>query len=239
MTIKGGYASYGHVAGILMSDSTIPRIPGDPGHAGTFSFPVVHGVLKGFPFQDLVDIKKDNVDILLTCATRLERKGVRLVAADCGLFAPFRQEVQQVLNIPFIGSAIDIVPLLRHHFPAGKKIGIITGDSRILKPDHLRASGVDPDWVAVSGMEDSEEFNRVVIGQAQDLKVERMRYGVIEAAKALADKDVVGVVLECTNLISYRADVQKVLNNPVFDLVSLIEFYASGFMKRAFHASFM
>jgi hypothetical protein len=36
----GGTVNYGRVAGILMLDSTIPRIPGDPGHAATFSFPV-------------------------------------------------------------------------------------------------------------------------------------------------------------------------------------------------------
>lgn len=239
MIIKGGYASYGYAAGILMSDSTIPRIPGDPGHAGTFDFPVLHGVLKGFPFEDLVDIKKDHVDILLSCATRLEEKGVRFVAADCGLFAPFRQDVQQVLGIPFIGSAIDLIPLLRHHFSGKKKIGIITGDTRILKPEHLLASGVEPDWVVVAGMEDSDEFNRVVIEQEQTLNVKNMQDGVKKAAESLAGKDIAATVLECTNLISFRADVQQVLNTPVFDLVSLIEFYASGFMRRKFHSRFI
>jgi hypothetical protein len=42
----GGTANYGQVAGILMLDSTIPRIPGDPGHAETFDFPVRYGVIQ-------------------------------------------------------------------------------------------------------------------------------------------------------------------------------------------------
>ena len=58
--ISGGLNSYGHIVGILMNDSTIPRIPGDPGHAETFPFPVTYEVLRGFPFEDLIDINKDN-----------------------------------------------------------------------------------------------------------------------------------------------------------------------------------
>jgi len=51
--VSRGLNTYGHRVGILMSDSTIPRIPGDPDHAETFPFPVVNKVLKGFPFEDL------------------------------------------------------------------------------------------------------------------------------------------------------------------------------------------
>jgi len=38
--VFGGKVNYGRVAGILMLDSTIPRILGNPGHAATFSFHV-------------------------------------------------------------------------------------------------------------------------------------------------------------------------------------------------------
>jgi aspartate/glutamate racemase len=239
MIVQGGHASYGHVAGILMSDSTIPRVPGDPGHAATFGFPVIHEVLTGFPFQDLVDIDRQHADILISCARRLEHKGVKFVAADCGLFAPFQKELNHALDIPFIGSAIDLIPLLQHHCPEHKKAGIITGDTRILKPAHLIASGVDPDSVIISGMEESKEFNRVIIEQGQTLDVEQMRQGVAHAAEQLSGNNVGFVILECTNLISYRTVVQQVLNTPVFDLVTLIEFYASGFMKRQFHTRFI
>ncbi len=38
--VFGGNINYGQIAGILMLDSTIPRLAGDPGHAETFSFAV-------------------------------------------------------------------------------------------------------------------------------------------------------------------------------------------------------
>ncbi|MCF6249500.1 MAG: hypothetical protein L3J69_19420, partial [Desulfobacula sp.] len=114
--ISGGQTSYGHMVGILMNDSTIPRIPGDPGHAETFSFPVTYEVLKGFPFEDLITISKDNIDILIGQAKALQKKGVSLIVTDCGLFAPFHSDLRKHLDVPFIGSALDVVPLLQGFF---------------------------------------------------------------------------------------------------------------------------
>lgn len=232
--ISGGLSSYGHIAGILMSDSLIPRITGDPGHAGTFSFPVLHEVLTGFPFEDLVDINKDHLDILIHHSKQLEKRGVRLVAADCGLFGPFQEDIKPHLSIPFIGTALDLVPLLQRFLPKVKKVGILTGHTGLLKPGHFQASGIDPATVAVSGMENSEEFEKVVINRSLCLDVQNMRQGVVDAALTLKADDLGAVVLECTNLISFRSDIQKALRVPVFDLVSLIEFYVSGFRLNDF-----
>lgn len=237
--VSGGLAAYGHLVGILMSDSTIPRIPGDPGHGATFSFPVIHGVLTGFPFEDLVDIKKDHIHILIHQAKALEKKGVSLVATDCGLFAPFHEELKAHLKVPFMGSALDMVPLLQRFLPSSRHIGIITGHTGILKSDHLTASGIDPATVAIAGMENSLEFNRVVMEQHSILDVENMRKGVVEAALSLSHQNLGAIVLECTNLISYRIDIQKALRVPVFDLVTLIEFFVSGLRLQNFGSQFI
>lgn len=239
LKITGGKSSYGHIVGILMSDSTSPRIPGDPGHAETFPFPVMHEVLKGFPFEDLVSIKKDNIDKLMAPALSLQAKGVSLVVADCGLFGPFHEDFRRHLEVPFIGTALDLIPLLQHIFPADKRIAVITGDTRILTPRHLAASGVEAGSVDIVGMENSSEFNKVVIKGSSELDVDQMRQGVHEAASGLLAKTIGAVVLECTNLISYRADIQKLLNVPVFDLVSMIEFYVSGLKLGDFRSRYL
>ena len=237
--VSGGRASYGHLVGILMSDSTSPRIPGDPGHAATFPFPVIYEVLKGFPFEDLVSIKKDNIDKLMAPALSLQEKGVNLVVADCGLFGPFHEDFRKHLEIPFIGTALDLIPLLQRIFPTDKRIAVITGDTRILTPRHLMASGVDPGSVDIVGMEHSSEFSKVVIKGSSELDVSQMRQGLLDAASALTGKNIGAVVLECTNLISYRVDLQKLLNVPVFDLVSMIEFYVSGLKLHDFRSHYL
>ena len=238
-TIKGGRSSYGHLVGILMNDSVIPRIPGDPGHAETFPFPVVYEVLHGFPFEDLLAMKKDNLDRLMQPALRLQERGVSLIATDCGLFGPYHQEFKACLEIPFIGTSLDLVPLLQHFHPASRPIGIITGDTRILQAEHFKASGIDPQTVVLAGMENSAEFKRVVIDRGLDLDVEAMRQDVIDSARTLLGKNIGAVVLECTNLISFRTDIQKILGVPVFDLVALIELYVTGLSVRGFHSRFI
>jgi aspartate/glutamate racemase len=239
--IFGGSTNYGQVAGILMLDSTIPRIPGDPGHAETFNFPVRYGIVRDFPFEDLVEVRKDHIDQIIKAAIGLQTEGVNFVAADCGLFSPFQQDVADALGIPFIGSALNVIPLIAGFLPGYQKIGLITGDTRLLRSPHLEAAGADPDRLVIRGMENSEEFKQVVINRGQKLDIEAMQAGVLTAAEDLfrSGETIGAVVLECTNLITFRSDIQQQFNVPVFDLVSLMEFFADGYRFRDFTSRYI
>ncbi len=237
--VHGGFASYGQVAGILMTESTIPRVPGDPGHAETFPFPVRYGVVRGFPFEDLVACRKDRVELVVQAARRLQDQGVRFVAADCGLFSLFQAEVADQLEVPFLGSPLSLIPLISAFLPGSRKIGLITGDTRILKDEHLQAAGADRSRLAVRGMEESPEFQRVVMDREESLDVEAMRRGVVDAARGFSGESLGAVVLECTNLVTFREDVQRLLRVPVFDMVSLIEFFAGGYRLSSFASRYL
>ncbi len=236
--IIGGQTTYGHIVGILVNESVIPRIPGDPGHAETFPFPVIYETLNGFPFEDLISLKKDRIGILIEHAKVLQKKGVSLIVTNCGLFAPFQSELKKHIDVPFIGSALDIIPFLQKMFPADFQLGIITGDTRILKSEHLAASNINPREVVITGMENCPEFTRTVIKQAQALDIDKMRKGVLDAALKMSEKKLAAVVLECTNLIPFRSDIQKLLGIPVFDLVTLINFFVSGVTSQTFRSRF-
>lgn len=238
-TIRGGRVSYGQLAGILMTESTIPRIPGDPGHAETFPFPVRYGVIRGFPFDDLVACREDHVDLVIRAALALQKEGVRFIAADCGLFSIFQAEVSSHLDIPFLGSPLSLIPLLSAFLPDWQRIGLITGDTRILRDEHLRAAGAERDRLAIRGMESCEEFQRVVIAREETLDVEPMRQGVLDAARGLSGEPLGAVVLECTNLVTFRSDVQRLLGVPVFDMVSLIAFFADGYRLKTFSSKYL
>jgi hypothetical protein len=239
--IFGGTTTYGHIAGILMLDSTIPRIPGDPGHAETFAFPVRYRIITDFALEDLVEIKLDHIDRVIQAALDLQRDGVHFIAADCGLFAPFQHEIANALNIPFIGSSLSLLPLIAGFLPPGKKIGLITGDTRLLKPRHLAAVGADPTRLVIRGMENSQEFQDVVISRGTRLDADAMQAGALTAAEDLfrSGQSIGAVVLECTNLISFRSDIQKEFNVPVYDMLSLIEFFADGYRLRSFASSYI
>jgi aspartate/glutamate racemase len=237
--VFGGTTNYGQLAGILMLDSTIPRIPGDPGHAETFPFPVRYGVVRGFPFQDLVEGSKDHLDLIIQAALDLEKEGVQFVAADCGLFSPFQKDISNALHVPFLGSSLNLIPLLLTFLPEKKKIGLITGDTRLLKEEHLAAADAKGDRLIIGGMEGCAEFQRVVLERENELDIEQMRQGVLEVAKGFMGKDIGAVLLECTNLITFRSTIQRLLRVPVYDAVSLIEFFAEGYRRKEFMAHYM
>ena len=239
--IFGGTTNYGEVAGILMIDSVIPRIPGDPGHAATFSFPVRYGVIKDFPFEDLVDIRRRNIDRVIRTAIGLQTEGVNFIAADCGLFSPFQREIADALSIPFIGSSLNLIPLIAGFLPSRQKIGLITGDTRLLKSRHLEAAGADTERLVIRGMENSEEFQKVVINRGRKLDPDAMQAGVLTAVDDLfrSGESIGAVVLECTNLITFRSDIQQQFKVPVFDLVSLIEFFTDGYRLREFGSRYI
>lgn len=235
--VFGGTTNYGQVAGILMLDSQMPRIPGDPGHAETFPFPVRYGVIRNFPFQDLVDRRKDHLDLVIQAALDLEKEGVNFVAADCGLFSFFQRDISESLTVPFLGSSLNLIPLIAGFLPFKQKIGVLTGDTRLIGSEHLRAAGADPEKILIRGMEYSEEFRRVVLERGRELDVDRMRADTLKAARGLMNPLLGAVVLECTNLVTFRRDVQELLRVPVFDAVSLIEFFAGGYRLREFESS--
>ncbi len=237
----GGTTNYGQIAGILMLDSDIPRLPGDPGHAETFSFPVRYGVIRDFPFEDLVNIRTDNLKGVIKAALELQREGVNLVAADCGLFSLFQREIADALTIPFIGSALSLLPLIAGFLPGYQKIGLITGDSRMLKTQHLEAVEADPDRLMIRGMENSAEFEKVVVNRGRKLDPAAMQADVLTAVEDLfrSGESIGAVVLECTNLITFRSDIQDRFGTAVFDLVSLIEFFADGYRFRNFTSRYI
>jgi hypothetical protein len=111
----------------------------------------------------------------------------------------------------------------------------------LLKRSHLAAAGADPDRLVIRGMENSEAFNKVVINRGRKLDLDATQAGVPAAADDLfRSRATIGaVVLECANLITFRPDIQQQFNVPVFDLASLMEFFADGYRFRDFTSRYL
>lgn len=234
MKVRGGRATYGAVAGILMLDSSSPRIPGDPGHAGTFPFPVRYAVARGVSVDDLVAYEPHRVAPAVAAARQLEDAGVRFVVADCGLFSLYQQHVADALGVPFLGSALSLVPLVAATLAGDTPVGLITGHTGYLRDAHLAAANIDPARTVIRGMEDCGEFRRVVLEGVQELDVDALRAGAMAAAAEVVGERAGAIVLECPNLVPFRRDLQAAFGLPVLDLVSMIELYAGAYRLRSF-----
>jgi hypothetical protein len=155
-SVKGGRAIYGEAVGVLVLDTSFPRIPGDVGNATTFDFPVRYHVIKAATPDKIVS-EAGRARALLPAfiegARFLESQGVRAITTTCGFLTIMQKEIAAAVDVPVVTSSLFLVPLLRQMFAADRSIGVITAHSGRLSLEHLIAAGVQPDWaVHVRGL---------------------------------------------------------------------------------------
>lgn len=240
-SLTGGKTAYGCVAGILSLHSTAPRLAGDPVNAQTFDFPVCHAVVDGVTIRDLIQLDGRNMDRIIQTAKSLESRGVRFIATSCGLFAPFHTQIADQLDVPFLSSSLQIVSILRSFMAWGKTVCVFTAHAGLLTEEHLRNSAFSLKDVMVKGMEHCPEFSRIVIEGGKDLDPEKLRREVQQAAAEVAatGTHIDAVVLECPNLITFRGEIQRALHAPVFDIVTLIDFFAAAYRVKSFSSRYV
>jgi len=237
MYAKGGYSFYGQIIGILCLETKSPRILGHIKNAFTFNFPVRYKVVKGATIKRVVKEADPNLlEPFIKAAKELENEGVMAITSSCGFLSLFQKELSENLNVPVFTSSLMQVPLVHQMLGKNKKIGIITAIKECLTEKHLEAVGITPSIpIVITGMQDKEEFYDVIIEEKKDiLDVEKLRKEVLEVAEGLVkmDPSVKAIVLECTDLTPFTPDIQKSLNLPVFDIISLTNYVYNSLVRK-------
>jgi hypothetical protein len=236
--VHGGQNLYGRPLGILMLQSRFPRIPGDAGNASTWPFPVGYRVVpKADPetiVRRLADV--DFLEAFTAGALELEAEGVGLVTTNCGFLVLYQQQIQAQLRVPFLSSSLLQVRYLQSLIPPGRRVGIITLESRSLTDQHLAAAGLDGE-VPIVGMEEvGDHFLATIIGDGEELDVRRAREEHIAAGRLVLQRhpDVGAIVLECTNMPPYAAAIQDVTGVPVHDLTTFVSWIVAAQRRTSF-----
>ena len=224
--VRGGFNQYGFTIGILMLDTRFPRIPGDMGHAATFEFPVrYHRVAGADPDRVVRRGAAGLLPAFIAGARELEREGVGAITTNCGFLAKFQREMAAAVSVPVFTSSLLLVPLVHRMLGPGRRVGILTVNAATLTREHLEAAGITGDVpVAVTGLESEKTFTRVLLDDELELDVDAAREEHVRVARRLVTEhpDVGAILLECTNMPPYAADVQCETGRPVFDIVSLV-----------------
>jgi hypothetical protein len=219
---RGGYPFYGQVIGVLVLSGTSPRVPGDAGHSATFRYPVRYEVLNA-GFADLVSGGPSVRQNIIDACLGLKKLGIRGILGDCGLMSLYQDEIGAITGLPFVGSSLCQIPIVWQMIGRDGSIGILTGHSEMLCELHLANSGWNEGIrLSVQGMQNEPHFTEIVMEGGGDLDINRMRQDVLNASRKLAEKTprLRALILECSNLATYSADVAEYLGVPVFDTVS-------------------
>jgi len=217
--------------GVLLTGSGTPKIPGDPAHPMTFTFPIITEELKGVTITDLLSKNMQTRDTILRGARKLEEKGAAFVIGDCGLFCSFQKEVSSALKTTFISSSLVFVPFLEQ--VCSGKIGILAGDSRLETKEFFASVGINTKEIKVCGMEKAPEFSRVVLEGSKQMNINKMKRDIANLVKDFisSNKDVNCLLLECTNLIPFASYLQREASLPVFDIVLLTDVFYNALSR--------
>ncbi len=221
--------------GILMLDTRFPRILGDVGNAGSWSFPVRYAVVPGAtPDAIVCDEIEPFVQAFITAGRELVAEGCTGIATTCGFLALIRPRLAEALGVPVAASALEQAGQIAACLPPGQRVGILTISASTLSSAHLRAAGV-PDGSPVMGMEGSS-FARTILGNHADLDVPQARLDMVQAAQRLVEThaDVGAILLECTNMVTYAADIAAATGRPVYSIHSYLNWFHAGLLPPRF-----
>ena len=232
---QGGKAVYGAHVGILMLDARFPRIPGDMGNALTWPFPVHYRVVRGASPDRVVRQRAEGLlDDFIAAARELVADGVDGITTNCGFLSLFQDELAAAAGVPVATSSLMQAPMIQATLPPGKRVGVLTVSADTLTEEHLRKAGV-PEGTPVAGTDQGREFSRVILNNEERMDVEAARQDLIEAGRNLAEAnpEVGAILLECTNMVPYAADINRATGLPVFSIYNFICWFQAALRPRA------
>lgn len=234
----GGKPVYGAALGILMLEARFPRIHGDIGNAATWPFPVQYRVVKGASPDKIV--RQDPmkmVDDFIEAAKELVAAGCDGITTNCGFLALTQARISAAVPVPVATSSLMQIPMVQALLPPGKKVAVLTISKATLTPDHLRAAGVaDPADIPIFGTDNGRSFTRAILDDHEAIDFADCRLDLLDAAQEIvqSDRDIGAIVLECTNMTSYAADIRKVTGLPVYSIYTFVNWFHSGLMPDRF-----
>ena len=222
--------------GLLMLQTRFPRIPGDIGNPATFPFRVLPRVVPGASAGAVVrDRAAGLLPAFVAAGRALVAEGAAGIATSCGFLSLMQADLTEALGVPVAASALMQVPLAERLLPPGRRAGVLTVAASSLTPAHLAAAGAAAD-TPVGTTEGGRHFTRAILGDADRLDIAAARDDCVAGARALcaAHPQVGAIVLECTNMGPYAADIAHATGLPVWSIESFLRWFHAGLAPRRF-----
>ncbi len=239
MMARGGKAVYGASVGILMLEAQFPRIPGDMGNAESWPFPVLYKVVReASPDRVVRNRAEGMLPAFIAAAQELVRDGVDGITTNCGFLSLFQEELARAVPVPVAASSLMQVGLVNATLPRGQRAGVLTISGSSLTKAHLRAANV-PEGTPIGTTEGGREFTRAILDDAPQMDIDAARADNVDAARDLVARhaEIGALVLECTNMTPYAADIRLATGVPVFTMQSFVTWFQSGLRPPRFPAT--
>ena len=232
-------ALHGATVGVLLLETRFPRIIGDIGNALSWDFPVQYRMVKGAtPSRIVHSDPEEMLPDFISAGQELVAMGCDGIATTCGFLSLLQKPLKQALAVPVVTSALMQIPIVQQMLPCDKQVGVITIDAESLSGAHLHAVGAAADTPVV-GIDPQSVFGRNILQNQAQLDPVQAQQDLLQAAKTLTQtRDNIGaIVLECTNMAPYAAEITQLTALPVYSIYTLIQWFHAGLQPRRFALS--
>ncbi|HEY0124273.1 MAG TPA: aspartate/glutamate racemase family protein [Rhizobium sp.] len=237
--LLNGHTIHGASVGILMLDTAFERLPGDIGNAGTWDFPVLYKVVKNAT-QDRVfggDLNGLLAPFVEGCE-ELSALGADGIVTSCGFLAPLQLRLAEKSPVPVACSALMQVPMVQSLIGPAKRVGVITIDGASLTEAHFLGA-VPMERICIAGMPSDGVMRRDLRGNARAVNPQAQAQELCEVGRSLvaSHPDIGAIVVECTNLAPHSKALQRATGLPVFDMVTLVNWFQQALRPRSWAAN--
>ena len=227
----------GFPVGVVAVKLDYPKLPGNVVNASTFSFPVMYEEV-AFEIERLFSGDPSLEDAVVAAAHRLEARGARAIAGACGFFAHFQEAVADAVDVPVFMSSLVQVPMVLAGLKRDQKILVLAADGPSVNADLLAHVGATPERLFVANVGDRPAFAPIRWGKAElDNGALIDDLCALVGEHASAHPETGAVLLECSDLPPYAADIQRACGLPVFDFVTLINWVHHAISQRPYYGS--
>ena len=240
MYIKGGHVLQGYSVGILkFVGQTFAMPPGDVGNPTSYPFPVLIREIHDVPTNPSPPVMlpdgsySELVQNCIRAAQELEADGVKSIAMWCGFYSLIQPILAKHVSIPILTSPLIMLPIIHQMMPPEKSVVVVTAAKRLLTFEYFEAVGADiNDRIKVIGLDDAPVFNSFCLvdkpkGQkgVNGFEFNAFRDELCELiGKACDDDPEIGaIMLECTSLPPFAADIHEHTGLPVYDFIACVE----------------
>ncbi len=221
------HAVSGYGLGVLMLDTSFPRLVGDVGNATTWPFPVRYRIVSGATSRRVVQAPDDAlVNLFIDGAVELEREGAPMITTSCGFLALYHQEISAAVRVPFLSSSLLQVPDAARLIGPDRLVGVLTMSRRDLTEAHYKGVGWSSEEmpVVVTSFSPGSVFWETYLVGRTVVDPDVLRGELLDLGRDLLTRypEVGALVLECTNFAPFSPVLRREFGIPVFDLTTLV-----------------
>ena len=236
-TVRPQAHAYGYCVGILLLDVQMPFVPGDVGNAASYGFPVLYRTVPGALSARVFVGDEALTEAVVNAAVELEAQGVKGISSDCGFFLNYQEQIREAVNIPVFLSPLMQLPTISSFLGRHRSLGILTTNTEPMSNSILALTGLDPEReVIIRGMQDCVPWRAAFKEPGEQVDTAEIEAEIVARAVDMqrASPHLGAILLECSMMPPYAHAVHQATGLPVFDFVTLINYYQRAAYKSTY-----